>query len=697
MTMFSVDPYWSNVVLAMPMDGADNATTFTDLKGKTVTSNGDAKLSATKIKFGGTSAYFDGTGDYLSIPDSNDWSFGTGDFTVEVWINPSSLTGAGVWRAICGQGIDTGSSMSWQIVLNQNNASVFIEYSTNGSTATSAQIPNSSLSIGNWYHIAFCRVGATVYGSINGVVTSLSFTASALYSSSAALTIGCSTGPANYYHGYIVDLRVTKGVARYTSNFTPPSSIMSLMRESALEPVDIPYAYITLQRALIDLPYLGAPTLKGQADLPYASRLRPRTQTDLRYTHQPISRGVSDLPYGSLVGVISVASCPYLFGAGTGPVIQQTDLSYRVADKVQLAGQTDLPYWGDASAAIVAPTSACTIGGMAVDHLAIDLSWGRDQYTISATVTLADAADYALAQVGTSIVLTMQGTDYHLKIESRQRQRSHGEWTYTVSCLSPAAWLDAPYSATINGAQTGLASVIASTLSGQVSLAWATVDWTLAAGDLFATDQTQLALIRQLAAAPGGVLLSLPDGSLVVEPAYPVAVNLWPQSAASAVIRESMDVLSAGETDDHRPGYNVFLITDQVSAADTLRIDPESESALVSLLRVYQTPWEDDFDFRHTGGNWVQLEDLGIEQRQVSEVVEFVAGEGRTQYPIYSLDSATWQQVNLGAVSFVETGTLTASVEGESLLALTYTTRCRKYRARDSQSEQVQFVAEVIA
>jgi hypothetical protein len=697
MTMFSLDPYWAATVAALPFDGANNSTTFTDLKGKSVTPSGNTKISTTQSKYGGASGYFDGSGEYLSIADSDDWSFGTGDFTVEVWINPSSLTGSGIWRVVCGQGTTGQSNCSWLVVLNQNNGGVFFEYSTNGTTSTVASIPSSSLSVGVWYHIAFSRVGSTLYGAINGTVTSLSFTSSALYASADPLFIGCSGGPSNYFHGYIDDLRITKGSARYTASFTAPVSIMSLMYEAAIDQSELPYSFTTARLNITDLTYLTAPTLKGQADLPYASRLRPRSQADLRYTHQPISRAVSDMPYGSLVGVISVAACPYLFGAGTGPVIQQTEITYRVTDKVQLAGQTDLPYWGDASAAIVAPTSACTIGGMAVDHLAIDLSWGRDQYTISATVTLADAADYALAQVGTSIVLTMQGTDYHLKIESRQRQRSHGEWTYTVSCLSPAAWLDAPYSATINGAQTGLASVIAATLAGTISLAWETVDWTLAAGDLFATDQTQLALIRQLAAAPGGVLLSLPDGSLVVEPAYPVAVNLWPKSATSAVIREGMDVLSAGETDDHRSGYNVYLITDQISAADTLSIDTESESALVSLLRVYQTPWADDFDFLHTGGNWVQLEDLGIEERQVSEVVEFITGEGRTQYPVYSLDSASWQQVNLGAVSFAEAGTLTAAVEGESLLALTYTTRCRKYRARDSRAEQVQFVAEVIA
>jgi hypothetical protein len=698
MTRFSTDPDWSSVVLALPLDGANNATTFTDLKGKTVTPAGDAKISTTQSKFGGSSAYFDGTGDYLGIPSSTDFDLAD-TYTIEFWVYPNSTSSnfGVVHRGYYETGSNSWTGLAFSIRWLGSGARFYF-YATTNANEQVINVPNA-FAANTWKHVAMVRNGTTgtvfIDGVLSGTITGLNSCAA----SSRVTQVGVweySSG-AEYFNGYIDDLRITKGVARYASDFTPPASIMSLMRELALEPVDLPYAYIALQRALIDLPYLGAPTLKGLGDLPYASRLRPRSQIDLVYQHQPVSRAVANLPYGSLVGVVAVAACPYLFGAGTGPIIQQTDITYRVTDNQTVIGQADLPYWGDASPAVVVPSSACTIGGVAIDPLAIDLTWSRDQYTISATVTLEDAADYALARVGTPIVLTLYGTDYHLQVESRQRQRSHGEWAYTVSCLSPAAWLDAPYSATINGAQTGLASVVASTLAGTIPLTWATVDWTLAAGDLFATDQTQLALIRQLAAAPGGVLLSLPDGSLVVEPAYPVAVNLWPQAAPSAVIRESMDVISSGETDDHRPGYNIYLITDQVSSADSLRIDSESESELVYLLRIYQTPWVNDFDFRHTGGDWVQLEDLGIEERQVEEVVEFIAGEGRVQFPIYALASAEWKQVNLGSVSFVEEGTLTSSTEGESLLAITYTTRCRRYRARDSRSEQVQFVAEVIA
>jgi hypothetical protein len=134
-----------------------------------------------------------------------------------------------------------------------------------------------------------------------------------------------------------------------------------------------------------------------------------------------------------------------------------------------------------------------------------------------------------------------------------------------------------------------------------------------------------------------------------------------------------------------------------VSSSESLRIEDETVSDGVHHLRVYQTPWADDFDLRHTGGDWVYLEDLGIEERQETETVEFVSGQGRARYPVYGVVSVAWKQVNLGTVTRSEDGLLTASVDGESLLEITYTTRAHKWAASNSVLEEVQFVAEMEA
>src|SRR5690606_37647124 len=85
------DPY---TVLLMHMDGSDNGTTFTDECGKTVTAHGDVCTKTAEKKFGTASAYFDGNGDYLSVPASEDFNFGAGDFTIDLWVKRSVISNA---------------------------------------------------------------------------------------------------------------------------------------------------------------------------------------------------------------------------------------------------------------------------------------------------------------------------------------------------------------------------------------------------------------------------------------------------------------------------------------------------------------------------------------------------------------------------------------------------------------------------
>jgi hypothetical protein len=82
------DPYRSNVVLHLPMTGANNSTTFTDVQPtpKTITRNGDTKISTAQSKWGQGSGYFDGTGDYLTLANHADFALGAGNFTIEFWI-----------------------------------------------------------------------------------------------------------------------------------------------------------------------------------------------------------------------------------------------------------------------------------------------------------------------------------------------------------------------------------------------------------------------------------------------------------------------------------------------------------------------------------------------------------------------------------------------------------------------------------
>jgi len=91
-----------------------------------ITTSGNTTHSTTQSKFDGGSIYFDGTGDYLSIPDSADWSFGSGDFTVDAWIYVSTFGG---YHVIMGQD-DDSTQRGWHFRTQETSGDLLFRYST---------------------------------------------------------------------------------------------------------------------------------------------------------------------------------------------------------------------------------------------------------------------------------------------------------------------------------------------------------------------------------------------------------------------------------------------------------------------------------------------------------------------------------------------------------------------------------------
>lgn len=197
------------------------ANTAIDDKGKAVTSYGNAQYSGVS-KYGTGSFYFDGTGDYLSVPDSTDWSFGTADFTVEAWVRFDSSNPA--VQTICSQ---FNTSSNWWFLRKEDNTTnkLSLYFRIGGTVKASYIMTNSwsSWAADTWYHIAMVRSGSSMYLFINGVSQALTATVAVTTNDmgdvASSLYIGSDTTYA--LKGYIDDLRITKGVARYTANFTP--------------------------------------------------------------------------------------------------------------------------------------------------------------------------------------------------------------------------------------------------------------------------------------------------------------------------------------------------------------------------------------------------------------------------------------------------------------------------------------------
>lgn len=216
------DPYGSNVSLLLHCDGSNGSNVFVDSSSyaQTVLANGAVSISTTGAKFGSGCCVTTGVyADYLSVANGAQFDFGNGDFTVEGWLQLTSVGTNGA--AFIGRWGGAPSNMAdWLIYLDTSNRLIIY---LNGQPLATAGSPVPT--DGNYHHIAMVRSGNTVTMYMDGVsVCSSNFTASVQYSPSKPVRTHVWDDTNGRLNGKIDEIRITKGVARYTGNFTPPSS-----------------------------------------------------------------------------------------------------------------------------------------------------------------------------------------------------------------------------------------------------------------------------------------------------------------------------------------------------------------------------------------------------------------------------------------------------------------------------------------
>ena len=180
---------------------------------------GNATSSTTQTKYAASSVYFDGTGDYAVQASNINFGYGTGDFTIEFWVYFNTVSSD---QTILSN-LTSAPSVNPHIYLLGSSST--IRYYTNNAD----RIVGSAVSINTWYHIAVSRASGSTRLFINGAQTGSTYTDSNNYGYSAPLAIGTyysagSPVTSATLNGYMEDLRITKGLARYTANFTPPTT-----------------------------------------------------------------------------------------------------------------------------------------------------------------------------------------------------------------------------------------------------------------------------------------------------------------------------------------------------------------------------------------------------------------------------------------------------------------------------------------
>lgn len=209
--------------LLLHFDGADTSTTFTDSSpsARTVTPAGNAQIDTGQAKWDG-SGQFDGSGDKLTIADHADLRMDSGNFTIDCWVRPDALGPATILNK---SGLSGTSFAHYNLGISATGQ-ISSEFAIPGAPGTFIDGLYSStlLATGAWRHLAVTKA-ANVYRLFIDGTQEATFTNATVPSdaSGRALTIAYEENPGvRYFNGRIEELRVSKGIARWVANFTPP-------------------------------------------------------------------------------------------------------------------------------------------------------------------------------------------------------------------------------------------------------------------------------------------------------------------------------------------------------------------------------------------------------------------------------------------------------------------------------------------
>ena len=211
--------------LMLYMDGTDASTTFTDSSASahSVTAGGNAQIDTAQSKFGGASGLFDGTGDYLSSGNHADYDLGTGNFNIDAWIR---YTGVGNTYFTV---FSTTDALSTEGYILFYTAPIISFRHLSGGVANIVANKVVTFNADTWYHIMVSRSGNDFFLGWDGAVGAAATTdADSSNSTGGGFVIGRlyidDATPAYDTSGWIDELRVVKGTAVWTGDFTPPSA-----------------------------------------------------------------------------------------------------------------------------------------------------------------------------------------------------------------------------------------------------------------------------------------------------------------------------------------------------------------------------------------------------------------------------------------------------------------------------------------
>jgi hypothetical protein len=192
--------------------GNDGATAIRDMTGKVWSASGNAQLDTAQYKFAPSSLLLDGTGDYVGTIHNDDFNLGAGNFTIDLYFKRNAN--------------DTLQSLvnknySYHVFFDVDNKLYTLVYYASGSF--NAGISASAIVDTSWHHMAWVRNGSNWYLFLDGTLSGSATNGATVTSNTNSLLVGALNSTQFHFNGWIDEFRLSVGIARWTSSFTPPA------------------------------------------------------------------------------------------------------------------------------------------------------------------------------------------------------------------------------------------------------------------------------------------------------------------------------------------------------------------------------------------------------------------------------------------------------------------------------------------
>jgi len=323
----------------------------------------------------------------------------------------------------------------------------------------------------------------------------------------------------------------------------------------------------------------------------------------------------------------------------------------------------------------------------------------EDSYTWIATIELADIRDFDKFDFDDALIVRIYGEEYNLLVDGKDRSRSGpADVSARLRAISTTAAAATPRAAELT--QT-FPQILAQDAVNQilgVVVDWQIIDWLIPAGRLAAENADPIEIAQQIVEAAGATIETNPDGTFYVRDRYPVPVAQWETATPDQVYLESDAILQWSEGFRPEQIFNKFRIRDGGGDdfRDRIIFEADEDNGLAGSLFVFPNPFR-DINVIDTSDNAITATPVGDVFLEKEDEVEFREGAGSVSFPVFSIQSVEWFDLDIGPVNFTLDSTdVTSSdpINKFSIALIKYTTRAKEFRTSSPVEDVAQFLVE---